>query len=659
MSSPALPSLASRRALQRKSISLVHGRKSRGKVCLAALTPGVGTGWNEGLVSPSSRALSRHIEVADFQYQGMHRFSGKRDALHVTGISAAFQDYDHYKAGLPYANATAEEVAQIVIAAYEAAGIPCPSFFQDSGRGAYGITLFAGMNGDALPRWQLAMKNLRGPKLDADGNLPKRHGKAKVDPKVEAFEQRMIPVWRVNQALGLDRKAIDPARVLKTMGTVHPDTGRMSCLAWPASFDDIEIVSFDAWCDALMPRTRAELAALRAERAAWKAENPDYVKAPIPKRKRPPGGKWGQVLSDLMRLLEHRGANWFAENHRRDLWAYYAATAISVTEGGNAEAWAERLAPLIGMPIHELTSALSGVERGMHAHQAGETRDWKGAVRPAFYDTSIARIVDEFDVGIEEAGELGLRILVPGGAIPLSDAERQRISRGRRDPHQALRASSKASDMGEFVHALKDAGYSVTEIAKGLEAARSTIYALLNETPAAEPEVVVEAAANDSVGDVSVQSVRSVSRSIVDEVSIPAPAALPAPSVGIRISEGEVVVRRFTPFFAEHRTATQRWTILRCQPMGPKGDWVEIRDDLPIDGPELVPAYTPRSNLIGSQDARQMALLGGLRDKSRRGHGAVRGAPKRRSAVSGATAPMAPLDVAHEAALYLAATRGS
>ena len=143
------------------------------------------------------------------------------------------------------------------------------------------------MSGDVLPRWQLAIKNLRGPKLDSDGNLPKRHGKAKIDPKVEAFEQRMLPVWRMNQALGLDRKAIDPARVLKTMGTVHPDTGRMSCLAWPSSFDDIEIVSFDAWCDALMPYTRAELAALRAERDAWKAANPDYVKAPQSKRKRP------------------------------------------------------------------------------------------------------------------------------------------------------------------------------------------------------------------------------------------------------------------------------------------------------------------------------------------------------------------------------------
>ncbi|KQO58065.1 hypothetical protein ASF24_15605 [Methylobacterium sp. Leaf86] len=653
MTSPVLPSVSDRRALQRKAVSLVHPRGSRGKVCLAAATPGVGKGWNEGLVAPSSRALSQHIAVADFAYQGMLRFSGHRDARHVVGISSAFQDLDYYKDGLPHASASAEDVAGILLEAYEAAGIPRPSYIQDSGQGAYAVWLFAGMTGKALPRWQRAMRNLRGPKLDKAGNAPATRGTP--DPKEVAFEERMLPLRRTLKDLGLDRGAFDAARVLKVMGTVHPDTGRMARLAWPSSFDDIEHVSFDVWCDALMPYTRAELASLRAEREAWKAANPDHVKAPQPKRKRPPGGKWALILSDLMRLLEHRGAQWFADNRRRDLWAYYAATAISVTQGGNAEAWAERLAPLIGLPIHELTVALSGVERGMLAHQAGDTVPWNDGTRPAFYDTSIARVVDEMDVGIEEAGDLGLRILVPGGAIPLTAAERQRLSRDARNPNRATRdrqATARLQD-GYVALGAREEGYTVAEVAYVTGRSEESVRRAMKEAEAAiaSGEVVESPSVEVSTPD-------DLSRSIVAESSIEAPAALPAPSAGVQIPEGEVMVRRFTPFLSEYRTATERWTITRAQIFGRHGGWTEIRDDLSLDGPELAPAYVSRWTQA-SLDARTVPSTGAIGQKARRVHGALRGAPRRRSAISGATAPMAPLDVAHEAALYLAATRGS
>ncbi|MEQ4598989.1 MAG: hypothetical protein ABN488_14595, partial [Methylobacteriaceae bacterium] len=429
MSPPALPSQSDRAALQRAHLALLHPRGSRGHICTARAA-GDGHGWDEGLVAPSSKAISEQLAASVVQYAGQLRFTGRRHSACVTGIGSGFLDLDYYKEGLPYADASAEDVASILIGAFEAAGVPCPSFVQDSGQGAYTIWAFTrGMDGQALPRWQAAMEGLRGPVLDADGNLPKRRGT--IDPKVAAFEARMLPLWRVLRDLGLDRGAIDPARVLRVMGAVNAKTGRMSRLAWPSSIQDIERIDFDAWCDALVPYTRAELRQLRAERAAWKAANPDYVKAE-PRPRRMSGSKWALVLGDMMRLLDYRGAGWFKANKRRDWWCLISATAISMTTGGNAEEWAERLAPMIGLPVGEVTASLSGVERGMEAHQAGERREWAGNDRPAFYDFSYATIIDRMSISADEAAEAGLRVLVPGGATPLTAAERQRASRTAR-----------------------------------------------------------------------------------------------------------------------------------------------------------------------------------------------------------------------------------
>lgn len=676
MSIPARPSLP----LQRAHLALVHPRGSRGKVVTARATPGVGRGWDEGLVAPSSRAISEQLASANIQYQGMLRFTGRRHSRHVTGIGSAFQDFDFYKPGLPHADATADEVAGMILAAYEAAGIPRTSYIQDSGRGAYGVWLFAGMDGDALPRWQAAMKNLRGPKLDADGNVPVRRGK--VDPKVAAFEQRMLPVWRMNQALGLDRGAIDPARVLRLMGTVHPKNGRMSCLVSPSAFQDIEHVDFDAWCDALMPYTRAEMRALREERAAWKAANPDQVKAAKPRRRPRAGGKWASILSDMLGLLEHRGASEFERLKMRDLWALVTATAISVTEGGCAREWAERLAPMIGLPVHEVEVSLSGVERGMLAHQAGETVDYKGAERAAFYDYSYATIVDLFDIGIEEAGEAGLRVLVPGGAIPLSAAERQRASRAARNPERDTRSgqSEERLSLGLLAFSLRRSGLTVERCAEVIGRSRTSVAKALCEAEAdveanglpmlaqmwaippmvagseAHLKAMAAEAAIEEPGEAP-EADHDVSRHIV--VEDPTPAAPQAPVAAAPIPAGEVVVKVWTPDHVEYRTSTARWTITTYRDGG--ATW-EDRIDLPLD-PAARPMplqQAPRAIDDRVYLAVRTALAADAAKDRRRG--ARRASPGRsplRSGPASQAVSLAPLDVAHEARLYRASTRGS
>lgn len=655
MSPPAYPSQSDRAALQRAHLALLHRRGSRGQVCTARAASD-GHGWDEGLVAPSSKAISEQLASADFEYVGMHRFTGRRHSACVTGISNGFLDLDFYKDGLPYAGASANKVASIIIGAFEAAGVPCPSFVQNSGQGAYAIWAFTqGMDGQALPRWQAAMKGLRGPVLDADGNLPKRRGKA--DPKVEAFEARMLPLWRVLRDLGLDRGAIDPARVLRVMGALNPKTGRMSCLAWPSAIQDIERVDFDAWCDALMPYSRAEMRQLRAKRKAWKATNPDHVRHDHRPR-RASSSKWALVLSDMMRLLDHRGAGWFKANKRRDWWCLIAATAISMTTGGTAEEWADRLAPMVGLPVGEVTASLSGVERGMQAHQSGERRDWQGAYRPAFYDFSYATVVDRLGVTEDEAREIGLRVLVPGGATPLTAAERQRACRDRRSPARVTRSAQAEGRLshGRFALLLRAAGVSMDRCADLTDRSRSSVAQAMSEAQAEGIEdglipladlfalrplvagsdehlrLVADEADRHRSGETQEDAVHDLSRHIV--VVDPTEPAAPV---------NEVRETRFTPFYAEYRTATAAWAVLREK--AGRDSWIEHRWDLPLDAPPQAPAKA-RST---SDDAFCLAVIGSLA----RGASTDRRALRRASArPSTCTLALVPLDAEAEVRRY-------
>ena len=634
----------------RTHLALVHPRRSRGKVCTARATPGVGRGWDEGLVAPSSRAISHQLANADVGYASRLRFSGRKHSSCVTGIGAAFQDLDYYKAGLPYAHLSAEEVAGMLVEAYEAAGVPCMSFFTDSGQGGYPEFMFRGMPGDALPRWRLAMRNLRGPKLDADGNIPKRRPRKNkdsnlverpVDPKVAAFESRMLPLWRLLRDLGVDRGAIDPARVLRVWGAENPKTGRKARLAWPCSVQDIQVVDFDAWCDALMPYTRAELRKMRADRNAWKAANPDYVKKERSQFRPRRGGKWASILDDLLRLLEHRGAAEFERLHMRDLWTLFTATAISVTEGGCAKEWAERLAPMIGLPLHEVEVSLSGVERGMLAHQAGETKDWKGAIREAFYDYSIARIVDELDIGIEEAGDAGLLILVPGGAEPVSDAERQRASRAARGVFKDSRAghADERLAVGQFGLGMRAEGHTVEQVSYATGVPIATVKRAMKAASAAMQGqgAVVSATVESMPGSGSVPS-RSI---VVPDPTEPA-AALPDPVSDV--PAGSIRVTRHTPIFATVETASARWEWLVIEWGGTRGRHEEWR--------LLTPAASVSADDAELAERARQDLVSGAAKPSRRTARPSQQLSSRTAVAASQTAPLRPLDPAREADVY-------
>lgn len=647
-----LPSPSDRLLLQRRHIAEMHPRRSRGKICTARAAQG-GHGWDEGLTPPSSKALSRQLAEAEVEYQGQLRFSGRRGNANVTGIGAASLDFDHYKPGLPYAHLSAEDVVALLIEAYDAAGIPRISLGQDSGRGAYATWLFtAQMDGKALPRWQAAIKGLRGPKLDADGNVPAPRPRkdkdgnlvpATVDPKVEAFNARMLPVWRLHRDLGLDTGAIDPARVLKVMGTIHRETGRMSRMAWPSSWDDVERVDFDSWCDALMPRTRSEMRQLRQDRAAWKAENPDWTPAVRQPRRPRNGSKWAMIGQDLDRLLEHHGQAWFAHHHVRDFWVLFRAISIAMTEGGDARAWAERLAPRIGLPVREVASSLKGVETGMHAADAGERRSWKGTDRPAFYDYSYATIAERMLVDVTVAADASLLVLFPEGAPARTPAERQRTCRAAKNPNRATRDSQSEDRLGwgSYARLMRLDGATYADLCVAFGRSEDTIRKAIREVEVALSE---PAPADEQ----TIQTPEEVSHSIV--VEDPAASASPqAPASDV--PPGSIRVTRHTRTFATVETATARWEWLLVEWERSHGRHEEWR--------LMTPAGMVSPDDAALADRARQELVSGSARPSRRTTRPMRRLSSRTPVATLQTAPLPPLDPAREAELYREASGGS
>ncbi|UMY18812.1 hypothetical protein MMB17_05705 [Methylobacterium organophilum] len=673
-----LPSLADRQALTRAHIALLHPPGSRGRVATARQT--ADGGWDEGMITPSSRSVDRQVAEAEVQFVSQARFVGRRNSARVASIGSGFLDLDYARDGLPFAHLTPEEVVAMVLIALDQLGIPRPSWFTFSGRGLHLVWRFDSLSGQALHRWQRAMKSLRGPRLDDAGNLPIRRG---IDPRVAEWQARMHPLWQLLQGLGLDRGCCDVARVLRVWGSINPKTGTMARRAWPAASADVKSVSFDAWADAVCPYSRAEMRAIREQRSAEQASAP--VATPAARRtKRPPtGNKWRLILDDLLALLDHRSR---LDVGVRMRWAVVAATAISQIEGGDAEMWAERLAPLCGLPERELASAFSGVEAGMHAAAAGERREYEGKDRPAFYDWSYARIVSDLGISQDEADAAALLVLRPDGSrAGRSAAERQRDSRDARAPDRATRArqAEERLALGRFAWSLRQQGLTAAECASTLRRSRASIYEALREAEAdiaengvpmlalmwasgpmvagseehrraqlaeAEPAVAASATPADSAeavvtADASAVPVHDESQRIVAPGPIEDPASPAAPRRPNPIPAGEVVETRYTPFYSEYRTATARWSILRVVERG--GVEYEIREDLPLD--DLAPVTAPVRRRTAADDARATAILGHVASETASARRASRRASSRIAARPGR---LAPLDLATEARLY-------
>lgn len=642
-------SFPDRLALAEAHLIRLHPSGSPGQIATARQT--ADGGWDEGLIPATTRAIARQVAKAEVQYVSQNRFTRRRHSACVRAIAAGFLDLDYTQLGLPHAHRPYMEVVFLVLAALEAAGIPQPSWFTFSGRGIHIVWTFECVSGQALCRWQRAMKGLRGPRLDAEGNLPKR----KVEPRVAEFQERMLPLWQLLQSLGLDRGCCDAARVLRVWGSINAKSGEMCRPAWPAAIADIRTASFDAWADACCAYTRREMAEIRDAR---KFEPPPVKTSTAVVRKPRPfsANKWKLVLDDLMALLDHRKT---LRVGTRMLWAVFAATALSQTEGGDAEAWAERLSPLCGLPERELTMAFSGVEAGMRAHAAGEKREYEGKERPAFYDWSYARMMHELGITQDEANAAAFLVLRPDGSkAGRSDAERQRDSRDARNPKRMTRdiaLQEKAQDGITAIEALAS-GLTLTQICAGLRAAGrpASLNWLKEAIRLGEEETLRIAAIEPALAHAHVPDAtpdrHGVSQRIValgpqrPRPSLPATAAEPP------VQPGTVRVTRFTRVFATIETETAMWDWLRVE--DDRGRLSHVEWSLLTHAADVAPA-----DAALAEKARHDLDQSSARPVSRSPRTQRRlGYRNRPTAVR--AVPLAPLDFAHEVELYREASGG-
>jgi hypothetical protein len=380
-------------------------------------------------------------------------------------------DFDFNKPGLPFDGWAPEAVRDVLIEAMGAAGVPLPSIWVATGRNLQATYGCEGVKAAAQDRVRAVYDALYGPDLATNG-MPKakrRHA----DPELDAFEARMLPLWRLFRDAGLDRVCRDGARVLRLVGSVNVKSGTMARLIHPAAFADAPRYTFHALADALLPFSRAEIVERRRARAEAKAApaNDNAVSAK-PRRHAGPTGRWVGILRDLHAWRDGLGA---PPVGKRELWIFLTANATAHVHGGTREDWAAELAPAAGLSVKEAFRALGSLDRRQRRHEAGETDEFKGVQQSALYNYSAARIIDDLDIQVEQAERFGLRALFPGGGKARTPAERQEAKR-RRDGAEAYDdIVSERAWRGIAALTMRGEGQTLAAIAAEMGCSRDTV----------------------------------------------------------------------------------------------------------------------------------------------------------------------------------------
>lgn len=431
----------------------------------------------------------------------LNTFEERRIGANLASIRAVWADAELRK-GSPFEAMDRRVVAEILLARLQSEGIPFPSYILDSGRGLWPVWVFEGMCPGARQRVKAVISYLNGPRVAADGTvIHSRH--ARHDDRVRACEERAARVWA---GFALDHAVRDVTRVHRLSGSVNPKSGTVVRLVWPASFDEAERVDFEKLATSVLPFARDAARAFKASRAA-------APKAAAAANPRPSMSRWGAIVADLTRLARHLGHSGL--EGRRDLIAYHVATAWShMGQGGNAASWAARLAPLLGLPEDELARYLSGVERRLRRHEAGERTMWDGREVSVLYSPSNSKVIDDLGLTPELADAAGMTYLRPGDDAGQAVAAKERKAAQRRREGRVTREeqSDTRALLARVARQMLADGIPLAEIAGLVGCARGTVYKAL----AANPEIPARAAATATEqADESSARVQDVSRHLM------------------------------------------------------------------------------------------------------------------------------------------------
>ena len=336
-------------------------------------------------VEVALQLLNHHRGWADV-YLSMQRFRGRRRIAHLLSMGSLYADLDYYRAP-ELSGLDPPRVLDLALAALGRASMPAPTLAISSGRGLYLLWLHSPIPRSALPRWTACQREL----------------------------------YEVLRPLGADRAALDAARVLRVVGTLHGETGVMVEALTPAD----QVRDFDRLADEILPFARAKLHDVRIQRALRAARTPQE------RPQAPPEGftqatLWEARLTDLQKLRELR---WFGQPmpDYRDRWMFVAGVGMSwlaVPPVLRRELYA-LAAEIGGWTEARARSKLSSVMSRAHAAARGERVEWAGLQWDPRYRLKNQTIIELLEITAEE--ERKLKTII-------SDSERRRRDRERKNP---------------------------------------------------------------------------------------------------------------------------------------------------------------------------------------------------------------------------------
>jgi hypothetical protein len=571
--------------------------------------------WETRVVSVSELATSDALLWAT--HISMQRFYGARGSTSLVQLQSLIADVDcHERAD--FRGLSPEDMAGEMIERLRTAGKPLPSYIVFSGRGLHMVWLHQTLM--ATPgitrRHRSVQRHMHGPKGGkASATVRTASGTRLQDPEVIVHEETMAAVWR---GTGLDRGAVDTARVLRLAGSYNQKNGQVARLVWPASWADVERHDFEDLATAFLPWTREQMAAIRAERQAsyeqrekarqerraeQEAAGIRFVEEQP--RRRISDGYWASVVEALDAVRVWWGGR--PPEGRRDLWAFLSACAIAQAEGGDAASWAARLADPAGLPEGELRTSLGALERILRRGEAGETSGGD-AKRPVGYVYSKARMMALLGLSENDARVAGAGALLPGGvrrseqarsadrraeagATPRTVTVSARLADGR----EALVLQAAGKAMREIV-AVFAGRRGETSLRRAMaEAASEASVETLPETVAAAPVEVASETSEES----SVEALRGSTTTIV---ALPGPVAPSGADAEFEPFHHPLLDQPEAGFWTSPPTGHQR------SPYNPSTLRMG-RDTIPASTPHLSGFSAPRSEADPSQNVLSNGMV--------------------------------------------------
>ena len=476
---------------------------------------------------PAHRITRHPIQLAhshalpDAGYVSLQRHATGCRASELVAINAyAWADLE-IREGDEFHGMDPEDVAGIILARHDAAGVPRPSYVTFSGRGLWLVYLADGfIPPEAEGRVLKACRAYWGDEIVT--------GRGAGTERVTAKAAAMRSLWEGGE---IDWSVADMSRVHRIAGSTNDKAGETVRLVWPASWSLVERSPFDAFCNAVLPFSRQQTSEYLAERAAARAARQARAEAearPVAGFARAPRpGRWAVVATEIEALVRHHAGDGAVSPDLglRNLLAHHLCCAWALSgRGGDARGWAAELAPyLCGPKLFEraLASYLKPIDKALRRHEAGETLWYTppgGEPREVspLYEYGVGRVARELKVTAGLAAQLGFRILTPQAVDrkALTAAERQAAWRERRGAKKRADMDKETQERVALIVELTEQGLEAEQIAELLGCCVRTIERAYDRMFAgAADNVVIECDLPDEdVSDADLQALVACTR---------------------------------------------------------------------------------------------------------------------------------------------------